>query len=188
MSTGAFHEAADIIPLILLAYGFHAWTNLHNLGIFISGRTSRLAIGHFVGAGVALLGYWLLIPRYLAWGAAIATVVSFAVRWAVVYRLSQGLWYVRYDWKPVFKTLALGAVAIAIALQFSPDPIVPSVTFRTAVILCYFTAVWFSGLIGVDERDMIREAVTHPSRMLGLLAPQGAPPEEVSDEVEATPG
>src|SRR4030095_17071590 len=73
MSAPSFRPAADIVPVILLAYIFHGWTEHQNLGILIKERTERITWANWVAAAVALVGYVLLIPLLHGVGAALRT-------------------------------------------------------------------------------------------------------------------
>src|SRR2546426_271064 len=87
----AFQSAANLIPIIVIAYVIQCWTQFHDLGILIRERTEYITVAYWVGAGVALVGYAVLIPLWLSYGAAVATVASFAARELLVYKRAQRL-------------------------------------------------------------------------------------------------
>ena len=111
MATPAFHSAANVVPLIVVAYVLQGWTGFQDVGIHMKERTEFITIVNWVSAIVALVGYALFIPRYLGYGAAAVTVFAFAVRYAGCYLVSQRLWPVQYRWQPIFKLIALAVAA-----------------------------------------------------------------------------
>src|SRR5690606_26127762 len=101
LSPADYWGAARLVPVILAAYVFQSWAGVQDIGILVRERTSWLAVANWIAALVALAGYALLVPRFLAAGAAWAAVAAFFVRWLLTYRISQRLWPIRYRWGPV---------------------------------------------------------------------------------------
>ena len=159
IASPAFFGAARIVPLILIAYVFQAWTNAVEIGILVRERTGLLSLANWIAAAVALVLYAVLIPRWLGFGAAIATVVAFAVRLGVVYWMSQRLWPVRYQWRPVIKlTLLALLVSVLGAWMPSTDPLV-SVSGHALLGAIYLVATWKIGVLSAAERAHIVESV-----------------------------
>jgi O-antigen/teichoic acid export membrane protein len=155
LTTPAFHSAAAIVPVILLAYIFQSWASIQDVGVLVRERTEFITLANWLAAGVALVGYYFLVPRYLGWGAAVATVLSFFVRWAVTYGFSQMLWPVKYHWAPVIKLMLLGGVTVA-AVQVLPQlPLVASLLLRSAFASAFMIACWKSAILTSEERSAV---------------------------------
>jgi O-antigen/teichoic acid export membrane protein len=156
----AFYPAADIVPVILVAYVFQAWTGVQDIGIMIRERTEYNTLANWVGALVALAGYAWLIPRYLGLGAALATVASFVVRYGMIYFLSQRLWPVRYRWGPVIRLIAVASAVIVASGVLPRMALGPSVGARTMLLLVYLVGVWHLNVIPRDDRSLIGSLVS----------------------------
>lgn len=156
MSTPPFHPAARVVPVILVAYVLQAWASVQDIGILVKERTELLTVANLVSAVVAVGGYALLIPRYLEWGAAGATVVAFTVRYVLTYRYSQRLWPVQYRWRPVLILTTWVVVVCGVALALPTLPLLPSIGVRTGFVLVYFAGLWWLPVLGDDERDAAR--------------------------------
>jgi len=168
MAAPAFLPAADLVPIILIAYVFQSWTLVHNIGIQVREQTGWYTVATWAGAIVAIIGYAVLIPRFYGLGAALATVASFAVvEWAV-YAVSQRLWPVRYQWGPVIRAtlLAVGACVVGVLLPRSNVGI--SIALRLLVLLAYLACVWQSGVLTASDRLAIRRFLR--TRGLALLS------------------
>ncbi len=168
MAAPAFLPAADLVPIILIAYVFQSWTLVHNIGIQVREQTGWYTLANWAGAIVAVIGYAVLIPRFYGLGAALATVASFAVREWAVYALSQRLWPVRYQWGPVIRAtlLAVGACAVGVLLPRANLGV--SISLRMLVLLAYFACVWQSGVLTASDRLAIRQFLR--TRGLSLLS------------------
>jgi O-antigen/teichoic acid export membrane protein len=154
----AFWAAADVVPVLLPAIVFQAWASAHDIGIIISERTKWIAAANWVGAGVVLIAYAVLIPRYAAWGAAIATVIGYAVRYILIYRASQHLWPIRYSWSPVWRLVALAVGTVAIGLVLPSGPLAVAIVSRFALLIVYLGLAWKLPILSVDDRRSVRQS------------------------------
>ena len=170
MATPPFHPAAAVVPVILVAYVFHGWAMMHDIGVLVKERTEFLTIANWVAAVVALGAFALLVPRYYAFGAAVGAVLAFSVRWGMTYYFSQRLWPVRYDWLPVFKVLSIGVVMIAIGIALPRMPLRVSIPTHLALLGAYAVGVWNAAILTVDEKQW---AARHVHRLLDLLRRRG---------------
>ena len=159
MTIPAFYPAATLVPIILVAYIFQSWTGMQDVGIHFRERTEYITIGNWVAAAVAVVGYFALIPRWYGFGAAIATVIAFAVRYLIISRLSQRLMPVHYDWLPVGRLVGI-AVVIALAARATPIPgVATALAVRAALFVAYLIAVWNFGILTTTERTAVRRFV-----------------------------
>lgn len=166
MSAPSFRPAADIVPVILLAYILQGWTEHQNLGILITERTERITWANWVAAAVALAGYVLLIPRLHGLGAALATVAAFGVRQWMVYAMAQRLWPVRYRWAPVVRLLLLATVVVVVAMLLPTYGLLLSLAARTALLGLYAVGVWFGGILTDSDRAFVRGLLREPDAAL----------------------
>jgi O-antigen/teichoic acid export membrane protein len=150
----AFQGAAVFVPVIVGAYIFQAWGTFFNIGIMITERTHYYTVANWAAAVVAVIGYFLLIPKYLAWGASLTIVASLATRFWLTYIFSQRLWPIRYHWLPVIQLLVL-ATAFVAAAAFTPRlSATPSVLLHTAMFSTYAFLVWRFILAEQDRSAM----------------------------------
>jgi len=156
MSAPSFRSAADIVPIILLAYIVHGWTEQTQLGLMVTEKTERITWANWAGAIVALVAYALLIPPFGGLGAAVATLIAFGARLWMVYVMSQQLWPVHYRWVPVIKQLALGVVVVVIAVLLPPYDLAVSLMARTILLAVYGAGVWFAILTDDDRQFVLR--------------------------------
>jgi len=79
LAAPAFWDAALLVPVIVLAYYARAVGDFFRCVFLVEGRPGYDAACNWIGAGVCLAGYFLLIPRWGIWGAAVATLITFVV-------------------------------------------------------------------------------------------------------------
>jgi O-antigen/teichoic acid export membrane protein len=168
IATPPFFRAADVVPLLLVAMMLGGWASAHEIGILMSERTGCLAAANWIAAGVTLVAYALLIPPFAGWGAALATVIGYVVRYGFTYRFSQRLWPVQYNWRPVWQIVALTAVAYGVS-RFIPDgPLVYAMPGRIVLFLIYLTVVWHSPVLTERDRSAARRILEQVLRTAAL--------------------
>jgi O-antigen/teichoic acid export membrane protein len=160
MSTSAFHPAARVVPLILIAYIFQSWANAQDIGILVREKTKYLAAANWVSAVVAVLGYAFLIPRYLEWGAAVATTLAFGTRFVLTYVFSQYLWPVRYRWAPIWVLVAWSATVAGVGLVLPPMSVVVSLSVRTLLVGVFGVGLWSLPILADKDRAAARKIVS----------------------------
>ena len=161
MTTPSFYSAANIVPVLLIAYVLQSWTAIQDIGILIRERTKWIMIGNWIAALTALAGYFLLIPHLLVWGAALSTLAAFAVRHVIIFWISQKLCYVRYRWAPVVRLVGLAVVTYAISVALPDQSLWWSIGTRTLLIAGYAIAVWRMNILTELERAYVR-AIVNP--------------------------
>jgi O-antigen/teichoic acid export membrane protein len=153
MTTPAFHPAARFVPIIVIAYVMQGWVGLQDIGIHIRERTELITLANWAAALTALVGYAIFVPRYLGMGAAVVTVVAFAVRYLGCYLISQSLWRVEYRWAPVLRLLAI-AVGVALAGHALPDlELAASIGAKLLLLAVYAFCVLNLGVLSSEERE-----------------------------------
>lgn len=169
MAAPAFHGAATLVPVLLVASVLQVWSMYHNLGIYISERTEYYALATWLSALVVLAGYIWLIPRMLAWGAVLATVIAYAFRFLAVYVFSQRLWFVRYRWGPVIRLSTIAALISAAGFLAPDTGIGVSILLRSALLALYLVGIWVFGVFSEADRAFLRRAVRAPRTAVSAL-------------------
>lgn len=138
----AYLGAAAYVPWIVSAYVLQAWSETAQFGIDVSERTVWATAATWVGTLVVLPAYALLIPRWGATGAAVATILAFAARAAAMYGFAQRLWPVAYRVAPHARALVVGVSVMVTALWVRPVGFVAEVGVGTAALAVYAALTW----------------------------------------------
>lgn len=169
MSDPAYHSAYQIVPVILAAYVLQSWAYFLEVGILVRERTGYVTLANYAAALTALVGYTVLVPRWLGWGAAIATLLAFGVRHIVTYVIAQLLLPIRYDWAPVWRLVLLSTAFILAGVLLPHPGIGASLLMRAVLFAAYAVAVWHLNVITRSEKALLAQAVRSPRRALAAL-------------------
>ncbi|NQZ30446.1 MAG: oligosaccharide flippase family protein [Oceanospirillaceae bacterium] len=112
LSPSEYHSAVNYIPYLAFLACLHSINNSLNLGMLNGETTWSVASVDAAAAVLALLGYFLLIPIYQAWGAILATAIALTSRVVICYIISQRYLFIPYRVKSLIVQSALTFIAI----------------------------------------------------------------------------
>ncbi len=161
----AFASAAAYVPILGAAYVLQAWAFYLNLGIYVTERTGWFAVANWGAAIVAVIGYVVLIPRWLAWGATLSTLASMAVLCWLSYAFSQMLWHVDYKWGRVWRLVALATGIGTASALLPPMHLLLSIGAHGVLFTIYVALVWTLPILTPDEREAVRVRVVRRLRL-----------------------
>jgi O-antigen/teichoic acid export membrane protein len=165
MADPSFWPAARVVPLVLAAYAFDALGNYTKFGILLKKRTGLLVYGNLIATGVISVGYFTLIPRLGAIGAALATLCAYAVRFAWITAVSQKLYRLDIPWRQI-SLAAVSGLVICVAAQLGPDGLVGSLCFSGLLVTAFFLSLFFLPVLPAGLRSQLISGMTHPKSTL----------------------
>jgi O-antigen/teichoic acid export membrane protein len=135
----AFRPAAGIVPVVALAYLLHGVFLLGSIGIGIEKRARYYPIITAAAAAANVGGNFLLIPRFGIFGAAWATVLSYAVMAGLGLALSRRLYPVPFESGRLAGLLAAAALAYAGSLA-APGGLATGLIVKLALLAAFVLA------------------------------------------------
>ena len=160
-----FFSSARLVPIIIAAFIFQAWTGVVQFGIDAAERTRYTTLVMWLSAGVIVALYALLIPPFGAYGAAIATLVSFGVRGLLMRHFSNRVWPQSYDWAPQVRIFGAAVVACSIYWLSPVMGFVAESLLGVVVFALYGVVIWH-GAVSPEMKDDIRRRI----RRIALFA------------------
>ncbi|MBK7447063.1 MAG: oligosaccharide flippase family protein [Ignavibacteria bacterium] len=97
----AYWEGLEIVPVILFAYILYGIYINFMAGIYIEKKTKYLPLITGAGAVANIISNFILIPEYSYMGAAISTLISYAVMMTGIFLVSQKYYKINYEYKKV---------------------------------------------------------------------------------------
>jgi len=170
LSPPEYWGAARVVPIVGLAYVFMGFSHFFRVGLYYTKQTKYL--GYAVG-GSALLNFpmnLVLIPSFQAMGAAMATLVSFAILAFVMLGASQRMLPIQYQYGRIVKLIVAGAMVYGAAEFIRPEALLPAVA--TDVLLLGAFPVLLFALAFYEEPELkkMQEIAYTATRRLGLTA------------------
>ena len=94
-----YWEATSIVPIIGLAYVFHAGYLIQLPGVYLLGKTGWIPLVRGLGALSNIILNFLFIPEYGIVGAASATCLSFMLMAVIFYFINRSVFPILYQWR-----------------------------------------------------------------------------------------
>ncbi len=168
ISPPSYAPAARIVPLIVFAYALNGLYILMVTGMGISKKTAPML---WIVGGAAVVNIAINIIAIPIWGmeaAAVTTVLANVIMVAGGWYFSQKVYPIPYDWPRILRTIAIGAVVVAITVTFAPGYGVAGVAAATVAWMVFAAALLVSRTIRIDEissaRTWIRSLVARAGR------------------------
>lgn len=168
ISPPQYIEAFTVAPIICLAYYFFGQSKYIGLGLMIKYKTKYIAYATAVGATLIVILNFLLIPKYVMMGSAIAVVISFFVRFYLILYWSQKYYPISYDWRRLNILLGYGTITVVISLYLNFDGFVAAAlkdTVLMGLFVAYIYFVWLNG----NERKIVKQISKSPRQVLDIM-------------------
>lgn len=153
MTAPAFWAAAEIVPLIVLAYVFQAFYYFFQVGLYLKGRTEQVG-GIILATGAAtVVLYYFLIRSHFVMGAAIATVLSFLILSTLMLLVSQRAFRVEYEWGRVSRAAGIALGLYLLHLLVPVEPVWISLAADLLLLATYPLLLFFLGFFNDSEKN-----------------------------------
>lgn len=146
-----FLGAADVVPLIVLAYFIRVIGDFLRSRFLVSGRPGADAVTNWFGSLICLVCYWLLIPRYGIWGAATATVVAFAIISIISAVWTYYIRPYRLETGRLAKVTTALVVAVSIGLLMPADTLLSQITIGVSAMAIFGGILWLLRFVTPGE-------------------------------------
>lgn len=130
-----YHQSIVYIPWLAALAALHNANSNLGFGAMSENTTVRPAIIDGLAAGLALLGYLLLIPIFHAWGAIIATSIALSLRLITTYIVSQRALLLPYRLRRIVLMMCSGLVSLSL---IPSEPLTLLLILKTVGILIGF--------------------------------------------------
>jgi O-antigen/teichoic acid export membrane protein len=150
--------ATPLVPWITFGLYFFFLQVILGSALYVIKKPKYLAIASFSAAILNLGLNFYFIPRFGAFGAAVTTLISYAVMLVMVYVWSRRHFGANYPWRRLVASLVVTAGALAIGMQIDIVSPWASIFARvfTGVAVIGVYSWFFSGLISdSDKRALI---------------------------------
>ena len=155
MSDASYLAAYKIVPIIIIIYIVQIWASFCNLGLYLKGRSRYMATSALTAAAVAVVLNLILVPRYGAYGAGLATAGACFVRFILVYRLSQALYPIDYGWGKQTLVLAVAGGIYLVGRVGEMGSLTGSLIVNMA-LMAVFVLIAYRFFLEKEERSVIR--------------------------------
>jgi len=156
MADQAYWSAYEVVPLITGAYVLSGMITVTGAGMMIMNKTRYFAISNSTAMVINLILNYFMIPLWGAMGAAIATLLSFMVRFGIDAYNSQRLFHVDHDRGRLLRMVVVYIALILLARVAVFDNLGLSLIANTAIFLAFPISLFLLRVVQADEKEFLR--------------------------------
>jgi peptidoglycan biosynthesis protein MviN/MurJ (putative lipid II flippase) len=105
---------------------------------------------------ITLTAYATLIPPYRAWGAAVATAITFFGMGVVSYWQSRKARVFHFEWRRLAQIVVLSVGITTLALLYRPGTVIGQLAISLAGAVAFPAALYLTGFFDASELETIR--------------------------------
>jgi O-antigen/teichoic acid export membrane protein len=155
----AYYPAASVVSLIVLAYVIYGISMISSLGMYLTGNNYYVAyITLFCAALNIGLNFWL-IPLYGMIGAAINTVIAFAVLDILSNIASNRYYKIDYEHSKLLKLFLIGTLIFMISIYLNDISFLLRIFLKLVLIVVFPFIIILSGYFSRVELNSILGAI-----------------------------
>lgn len=160
LTAPAYHEAMDVVGILILAWLFQGLYNLVLQPVFYFGGGFGVSVASVSAVIATAVFSFLLIPPLGMYGAAWAVVGCFAIKFVVAAAVSWHLYRLPWEVSRVLRALGC-AVALAAADLWLPanQGLVALIALKCGLLLAMAPALWITGVVSTADLRRLRAMI-----------------------------
>lgn len=139
-----------IVPVILIAYVFNGMYVNFTAGIYIEEKTSFVPLVTGFGAIINIILNFILIPIIGIMGAALATLGSYMIMAAGLYRVSQKFYRIKYEWNKI-ALIFLSLIIVSVLYYISYNYFEVLFLYKVVLLLFFLIMIFLFKIISKSE-------------------------------------
>lgn len=149
-----YWSAYKVIPIISFAILFGMLKDTSLIGLNITKRTKIIAIVMTIISILNIILNIVLIPHFNSLGAAIATLISQAIFFVIIYRFAQKYYYIPYEISKIIKMIILGVILFGLSLLINNFSLIFRVSLKLSMIGAFPFILYFWNFY--EEIELLR--------------------------------
>jgi O-antigen/teichoic acid export membrane protein/glycosyltransferase involved in cell wall biosynthesis len=155
MAAPSYLPAHTVLPILLVAMVFFCSDNVFQVGLWLTGKSGQLSTIKWVGA-IANLGLnAALIPTLGMRGAAITTLVSFALSAVLILARAQQVYWIPFEYRRILHVSAIGFVTYIVASRLPDAPLWLALVTKSLAWLLFPALLWVTSFLNSAERQKL---------------------------------
>jgi O-antigen/teichoic acid export membrane protein/glycosyltransferase involved in cell wall biosynthesis len=173
MAAPSYLPAHTVLPILLAAMVFFCSDNVFQVGLWLTGKSGQLSTIKWVAA-IANLGLnAALIPTLGMRGAAITTLVSFALSAGLIVARAQRVYRIPFEYGRIVHVTAIALVTYFVASRLPDAPLWLALVTKSLAWLLFPALLWVTGFLSAPERKQLQSLTTSVGTRLGWAGDSG---------------
>jgi len=161
-------QAYTIVPLIIMAYLIWTASTYFDLAFYIMNKTIYKPFLMGFGAAIILIFYWILIPKYNMYGAAIATVIGFGFFTIATYFVANKVYPLRYEFFRLFYMITVAAGIYLFSTIIKLEPKWLEIILKALIWVAFIPILYMLSYFSKAEVAMVKDLIKASYRKLSF--------------------
>jgi O-antigen/teichoic acid export membrane protein len=159
LATPSYHGVVQYIPIIILAQVIGSTGYIFQTGILIAKDTRKLFYINTLTGIIGVTTSCLLIYFLGIFGACISLIIKILFSICMIYKISQRMYYVDYDFKGIIYSLALAIGLYLLSLLSSGSLTSLNLLYKACLCFCFPIVLYRGGVLAPYEKKLILSLV-----------------------------
>jgi O-antigen/teichoic acid export membrane protein len=172
----SYLPAYEVVPIILFAYVFFGMSMISSLGMYLTSKTTYVAIITIISAIINIVLNFLLIPIYGILGAAINTFIAFVILYFLSLFVSNKFYKIKFESLRLLLIFVVSLLLMIISYLIKMESFWENLILKFSLILGFPLILYFTSFYQVSEVRTIRAIIKkwkNPSDWISNLKNQG---------------
>ncbi|MDY0082916.1 MAG: oligosaccharide flippase family protein [Ignavibacteriaceae bacterium] len=157
--SSSYLPAYKVVPVILFAYVFSGMSMISSIGIYLTSKTTYIAIITIVSAAINIFLNYLFIPVYGIMGAAVNTLIAFLVLYFLSLKISNRYYKIGFENSKLLKLFILSVIILWLAAYLSDISLLLRVILKVVIIFFFPVLLALFGYFNKKEINAISGAI-----------------------------
>lgn len=157
--SGSYLPAYEVVPVILFAYVFFGMSLISSLGMYLTAKTTYVAIITILSAALNIILNFIFIPIYGIMGAAVNTLIAFIFLYLFSEIASNNYYKIGFENSKLLKLFILSVIILWLATYLSDISLLFRVILKLVIIFFFPVLLALFGYFNKKEVKAISGAI-----------------------------
>ncbi|UCE99395.1 MAG: polysaccharide biosynthesis protein [Planctomycetota bacterium] len=168
LTAPGYHEAMRVVPILVFAWLIHGLYWVASNPVFYFGGGLWMATATISSVVVSIILNIILAPIYGLYGAAMAMVGCFFVRFVVITIVSHRLYPLPWQVGAIARAIGCAVLLELVDIWLSPQlPLIPAIVLKAVMLLAMIPLMWICGVVSTGEVAKAKDLIIARIRSSG---------------------
>jgi len=155
LATNQYYSARMIIPMIILSYVFFGIYFIVQIGLYLKKNTKMVSYAIIISAVINVTLNYFCIKKYGIYGAAMATIISFAILSFITNWFSQQIYHIEYEVKRIITIFFVSLMIFSMSLLVHFESFILQVVVKVGLVACFPFLLFLLNFLLPEEKQKI---------------------------------
>ncbi|MDT3694746.1 MAG: oligosaccharide flippase family protein [Ignavibacterium sp.] len=157
--SGSYLPAYEVVPVILFAYVFFGMSLISSLGMYLTSKTTYIAIITIVSAVLNIILNFIFIPIYGIMGAAVNTLIAFIFLYFFSFIMSNKYYKINFEVLRLLLLFLISSILLFINYVTQIELLLINLTFKLVLVLLFPLILYLTKFYHTNEINTLKSII-----------------------------